>query len=272
MSNLRIWGNGLGPATGERLVIEKPLLLTDIALFVDFASGNDANAGNYQAPFKTLAAAVTASADEGTIVLLPTHDETIASPIAIAKADLTIVGSGLSGGIPTSVLRNGCGGASAMLTFSLAANQVIGVRFGEATVASTGRTVAVSGARFKMRGCYFEQGNLDRGYGIATTSAVAGFTVEETQFVSTATLLATRPIAAISTLNATTFISFDGVTVDGGTVGYSAGGITIGSGAVPLRAERMSLLRSAYATVATGSHGYWNDQLFSGGSLVDWTS
>lgn len=279
----RIYPNGIGELTGDPLVTRKPLNTNVDIWFVDSVTGDDTYDGrNRVKPFATLGQAVTDSANGDIIVMLETHAETFTSTLTISKS-LTIIGAGRdTSGRPTVKLTNNQSSGN-MLLFSpnieVCNQQLRGVWIEENAQANSDPRIAfgVSGDNnptqmFRMFNCYVECGGTDEGTAVELNYKM-GIHVKDTAFMSTATSVTDQPLSAIAAGSdddsdgATYCLWIDGVTIDGGTHGFSnfwaldlryvAGGSDYQS-VENIHIEDLSLLNGADARLMNENWGYMN--------------
>lgn len=264
--------NGLGASLGDQVVVGKPMRISGNVWYVD-DSGTDAASPvgkNRWAPLATLAQAVTNAAGGDVIVLMDGHAETISGTLTITK-NLTIVGEGQSDGKPTVKLTNGTGEGNSMIsTTGASPGDYLSLRniwFEECTQSNTDpRILATSDLTlFEMRGCYLEGGANDQGAMLSVSSAVTS--IVDTVFISTSTTT-DKPELAITGTSTNIVLMLDGVTIDGGTVGWAdpwAVDLSNGDTMIVL-AESVSLLRGSDVNWPSGGDlGYWNTQTSTGG-------
>lgn len=271
------WQNGLGGTLGDSLATCKPLYTQQDVWFVSSLIGTDAAspAGkNREEPLASLAGANGAfnnSTAGDIIVLMDGHTETLTSNLNVNK-QLTIVGEGLSSGIPTATLTPNFNGV--MLTLAAAGCQLRGIKFGPNGAATASATVQVNGVEdCQVRGCYFQCGPNDGGGKLQLVANSHSFRLINSTFISTAVSRASQPVSAILLSGACSDLVMEGVTVSAGAYGFS------GVFAVDLSnfaltrpcIEGLSLLLGADLSINSGTtDGYCNVQTVSGGSRGAW--
>lgn len=267
-----IYPNGAGDTLGDQLVTCKPLYSSGSIWYVNSSGGVDGAtpAGkNREKPLATLAQAVTNAADNDIIELMSGHTESPAVGQTIAKK-LIIVGGGSSNGRPTVKMGNTGGGGINRYTVTAANVEFRNIWFLSSTVAGiTG--IALSGALFRCKGCYFELTANDLS-AIAFAAGADSARVVNTTFISTATSVASQAITAMRTNATVSDLELDGVTFSAGTVGFSNPYAFDFSGGIinRLKAENINLLLGAdFIANAVGTTGFMNPQLCTSGARVD---
>lgn len=265
-----IYQNGLGDTLGDSLATARPLYSTGNVWYVLNGGTNGASpAGqNREKPLATLAQAITNAADGDIIELLTGHTETLVGTLAITKK-LTIVGGGLSGGLPTVKIGFNIGGATTGLDVSGANVELRNIWFQASLQASTGYRVRSSAALFKMRGCYVECDRFDNQAAVFLFGDQAR--LENTTFISTAASVTAQPYLALLT-DVIADLELDGVTFSAGTVGFANYRAWDGSAAAitRLKARNVSLLLGADVKLNAGTTGYLATGTVTGGSRIDW--
>lgn len=250
--------NGIGETLGDSLVTGKPYFGTGSVWYVSSVTGNAAFSGLTTAqPLNTLANAQTAATSGDTIVLLDGHTETYSGAVTLSK-NLTIVGSGSAGGVPTVTFR-----VSANVgLFAISSNgtQLRNIRFQSSTAAGTSAIrVDIQADHCHVIGCYFDCSANDTGVALSISNNVTGFVCRNTTFVATNPTAAAPPGPALSFAGTSTEAWLEGLVFDGGTKGFSAGIAYREVGAATRRrGESLSFLRGADATLHASSAGsYW---------------
>ena len=267
--------NGIGESTGDTLATAEPLITSGAIWYVRSTTGVDAATPrglSSTEPLATLGQAVTNASNGDTIVLLDGHTETVGTTGVTISKNLVIVASGSSSGLPTVKLTPFAEDAS-MLTISGAAVQLRNIWIEERTVASTTNpTIAVTGANFQMIGCYCQLGSLDYA-SLGLGSGADRARIVNTTFISTATALTAQPITAMVVSAAITDLDMDGVVFSNGSHGFSSAyAFTASAAAITrLRAQSLSMLLSANATIHTSTIGHVNVQTSTGNGHVLWT-
>lgn len=262
--------NGIGAALGDSLVLAKPLALSGDVWFVSSATGNNANNGRDEAkPLATIGQAYTNAAANDIIVLLSGHAETLTGALNLAKAGLVIVGTGLSGGLPTVKLTMNAAAAS-MLTPSAVGVQLRNIWFRPNLQANFSPRIAVGAAGFRMIGCYAECDQYDSGSVLNLNAGADSARIVNSTFISTATV--TAPESAIKTAAALADLELNGVTIDAGTLGFSnIYAMDATNAAVTrLRGESITLSRGADVALHASTTGFFNAQSVNGSSRINW--
>lgn len=271
--------NGIGDILGDRLVTTSPLEVNGNVWYVDSATGSDAAspAGqNRQAPLATLGQANTNAATGDIIVLMDGHAETFTSELTITD-DLTIVGAGSSGGLPTVKLTNNSAAAAMLGIQSQNYCQIKNIWFEEQSQACSAGKVRIAGAfstgTIVVDGCYFEGGEHDDDWQIEITQGGVVL-VKNTTFISTSTTIATQPKGAIGTESGSTLraVVLDGAIIDGGTVGWSNYHAIelVNQQPTMVIGESISLLRGSDVEIHSSAIGYFNASTQTGACRIDW--
>ena len=272
--------NGIGDTLGDALVTNSPLEVNGNVWYVHYGTGTDAvsPAGqNRQDPLKTLGQAVTNSAAGDVIVLMDGHEETIAATVTINK-HLTIVGAGSSGGYPTVKLANNQAAAAMIACTTNACLHFRNIWFEEEVQANSSPKITTNSVYvFCMENCYMQLGQYDDDFGVELGSTIMAM-FRNCTFISTATSVATQPYAAVGVNTAAASIGcvyMDGVSIDGGTYGWSnyhALELSQNINDQPLTVSiiNLSLLRGSDMRIDKDSVGWVNVATRTGGVRVDW--
>lgn len=268
-----IYQNGLGDTLGDILAVCRPLYSTGNVWYVNSAGGVDAAspAGqNREKPLATWAQAVTNAAAGDIIELMSGHTETFVAQLAISKA-LTVVGGGSSGGRPT-VKINFNDAATSAIAITVANVELRNIWFTASLQNRAAARISVSGAQFRMIGCYTECGAFDIFTALSLNAGADSARVVNSTFVSIATVVTAQPESAVKLPSAVADLELDGLVLSGGTVGFSNYRAFDASAAAitRLRAVNVSLLLGADLKLNAASTGYLNTQTVTGGSRVDW--
>lgn len=218
-------------------------------------------------PLATLGAAVAASSDNDVIILLDGHTETLSGAVGLIQG-LSVIGSGLSGGLPTVKLTSSI--ENTMLTVAAAGVEIANVWFQESSLPDVGAKILVSAAGFTMRGCYFELNAQDPVAAIQFNAGGDHASIRSTTFISTATAVASRPGRAIRISGGISDMELEGVVINSGTVGFSEPAFDGASAVTRLRARSCSLLLGADQELHASTVGYNNIQTATGGAQVSW--
>lgn len=270
---MAVYPNGAGESLGDTLATCRPLHASSVIWYVNSSTGTDAGtpAGqNATRPLATLDQAITNAADHDIIILQSGHSETRTSALTLSKK-LTIVGSGSSGGQPTVKLYNNHG-SNGLLTVSGADVQLRNIWFEENMQANSTARITVTGARFKMVGCYVQCNGNDTGAAVTLGSGADSAEFVNCTFISTATSTSSQPAAAIASSAALTCLRMSGCIFSGGTVGFSNYyALDLDAAAITrFEGESISLLLGADVSLHASTVGWLNVQTFTGGSRVAW--
>lgn len=268
--------NGIGGTTGDTLATCKPLQLAGSVWYLYSATGVDgaSPAGkDRQKPLATLAQAHTNAAAGDIIVCLDGHTETLAATQVFSKA-VFLIGEGSSAGKPTVSFRTS---AANLGVFSLQAGVNLGNIYFPSSVqsnagpgANVGKVHLGNGNNI-IRGCYFEESAFDQLPGLSIATGLSGIRVENSTFISTATLVATRPTYGLYHVGTVSELDVNGCVFSDGTVGFSGAAWdgTAGIG-TRMRAQSVSLLLGAEALHNAATTGFFNPQTATGGGRIDW--
>lgn len=269
--NTFVYPNGIGRSLGDSLVTIAPLYTSKVVYFVH-SDGDASNSGLVPgAPLPTLQDAVSAAPAPGIIVMLDGHTETITSVISVIS-NIIIVGAGQSDGKPTVKLTNNQA-SDHLLDFTGANVEIRNVWFPAEAQANSAPRVAASADGFRMTGCYCECDENSNSYALALESGWGNARIENTTFVSTATDQTDPPATAINVV-AGDHLGLDGLTLDGGTVGWqqveSVGNpaLDLAGSVTDVRGENITLLRSSDIGFQTGSTGHLSVGTASYDSMV----
>lgn len=217
MAHIRHWPAGFGGTVGDApLATAKDIYhyvdtQQSQVLFVDSATGDDANSGTRDAPFATFGQAVTTANILDVIVLFSGHAETITSAITISKK-LIVIGEGSGTSRPTLTPNIASNGKLLNIT---AQCHFHGIIFAPHAQANTGNTIdcaSASGSRFNY--CEFQSDQYDDGIQLLMDPAASW--VSNCVFKSNATSVANRPVRAFKDVRLMT-----DCTITGGTYGWT---------------------------------------------------
>lgn len=265
---MNTYNNGLGELLGDSLATSKPVITPGFVWFVNSVGGVDAAspAGrDRQKPLATLAQAQTNAVAGDTILLEDGHTESLAATLTIAK-QLYIVGGGSSAGVPT--VNFAASGANGILSLTAAGTQLRNIRFKVSVVANANIRVSVSVAA-RLKNLYVECGPNDTGQGMQLTAN--NIRVNGCTFVSTATVVASRPGKGLESNGAISDIDLEGSVFDEGTVGFATAACDLSNAAITrLTGDSISLLRGAELLMNAGSTGFLNPTTTTGGGRITW--
>jgi len=212
--------------TGPDILSDPVNWLSGSALWVDSATGNDANAGTEpELPKATWTSAYSVAAAGDLILCAAGHTETVSVANVLGVANVCTIGMGLG----TQRARFTSAVAGVMWTPNVAGLQFFNCFFPASTAATTARiSVAAGGTDCRIQGCYFEAGANDTTS--CLTSAGARLNVRDTDFVATAS----RPARAILMNAAAASCCFENVSIDGGAFGWTSAAFGITTGAATL--------------------------------------
>ena len=263
--------NGLDSDGGDAMLTSKPFITSGDVWYVQNTDGTDATgtAGqNRTKPLKTLAQAITNSANDDIIVLKKDHAETVTSAWALSKR-LTIVGAGSSSGKPTAKLTLNAAAAS-MFTPSGDNVELRNVWLEENAQSNTTSKVLVTGDKFRMVGCYVEGNGNDTSALLTFSTSADDARVESTTFISTATATGSLPEAAIDCPVAISDLELEGVVFDGGTFGWDHFYALSNDGTLTrLRAIGGSFLRGSDVQLENATTGWITAPTTSGSVRIE---
>lgn len=259
--------NGIGGTLGDSFTIGGPLYTSGQVFYCDFTSGNNANAGtNRELPKKTIASAISACADNDIIVLINNHTEVLAATLTINKK-VMIVAEGLSSGVPTASISTAL--ASYIVNINVANVQLRGIKF-IVTGAAALSFISVSGAYFRMEGCYLEAEGASVSMLELTTGADGATLLNNTFIIPTDSLGA--PASGFRTGASVADLTMRGNTFSTGGSYYSTGyamDLTLGTHA-RLMIDSLNLLLGADVFISSASTGYLKLGTVTGSSKVVW--
>lgn len=269
----QFYPSGAGESLGDSMVTSGPMVTTGYIWYVYSGTGVDAagdRGKDRTRPLATIGQAYTNASAGDIIVLMDGHTETRTSALTIAKS-LKIVGAGSSGGLPTAKLTINSA-ASELFIISANSVQLRNIWFEENSQANASDKIRVTGAGFRMKGCYLECGDTDDGPALNLSTGANYANITSTTFVSTATALTTQPPQALYIGAAHTGLTMDGVVFDGGTKGYSGfHAINDTYGVTLVLFEGISLLRGADVKMDADATGTIISPTSASSALIEWT-
>ncbi len=212
--------------TGPDILSDPVNWLSGNVLWVDSATGSDANAGaEPELPKATWTSAYSVATAGDLILCAAGHTETVSVANVLGTANVCTIGMGLG----TQRAKFTSAVAGVMWTPNVAGLQFFNCYFPASTAATTARiSVAAGGTDCRIQGCYFECGANDTTS--ALTSAGARLYVRDTDFAATAS----RPGRAILMNAAAASCTFENVSIDGSSFGWSSPAFGITTGAATL--------------------------------------
>ena len=262
--------NGIGGTVGDTLATCKPLYTKSTIWYVSSVTGSNSYIGtDREHPFATLATAVTSSAANDIIVLLTGHTETLTAAQSLAKA-LTIVGEGTSGGKPAVSFQMNSAANLNLFSVSAANVQLRNIYIKTNLQTSSAVAVTVNASDSQFIGCYWELNTTDTGGLLLTTGADRAL-VKNCTFVCTNTSGAAAtatPTYGLS-IGSIADIEIQGTIFNGGAFGFPQNAI-LGATVTRLRADSLSMLNGADASLGASTTGWFNPQTVTGGSNVSW--
>jgi hypothetical protein len=271
--------NGVGGTLGDQLATGRPLRASGNVWYVHSSTGSDAAspAGlQRERPLATLAQALTNCAAGDIIVCLSGHTQVLNAEMAFSKAGVSLVGEGLSSGVPTVTFSH-IQPVVPMFNISAAGVKIRGIKIATGGVSLGNHPrVTWSGASGEIRGCYFEAGVSDQRPSVRLTTGANNFLAKSCTFVSVTADASVRPGSGLEALNAVSDLDIFDCIFDGGSYGFAGStGAYVAldlSAAITtrLRAEALSLLRGADYAINASTTGYVNVQTATGGSRGTW--
>lgn len=267
-----------GYTTGDSLGMAEPLLVSGNVWYVDTVDGVDAvsPAGkNATAPLQSLSQAISNAANHDIIVLINASGAGLTSAVTVNKS-VTIMGSSTAGGASANDLYRIGGAAVNLLTITAADVQLRNLRFRATGYGETGPSavatsrIVVSGARFRMVGCYVECGAADTGAALELASGADSAEIRSCDFISNS--ITTAPYGCILGSAALTGLRVFNSSFSGGATGFSNFyAVDLSSGAVTrAEVEGVSLLHGADMKLHASSTGWVHIEEATGSSRVDW--
>lgn len=264
------YSSGAGGASGAELATISPLIMSGTIVYLDSVTGDDAYTGLERVkPVATLAQAVTNSSNNGIIDVFAGHQETLTAVQTIGLTGLSIVGEGTGGNRP-KFTRNV---DDEMFDVTGAGLLLDNLYFVASGTSSTAGRVRIASVACEVTNCYFECGANDDGPSVEFITGAGQARIEDTTFISTATLVTAQPDSAIKVTNAMSDLVLKNVTLNGGSTGWAQPYAINGAAAVTrLRATKVHMLGDSDATFATGNAGYFHPQTTSGSARIAWAA
>jgi hypothetical protein len=265
-----IYPNGAGETLGDTLVTCRPLYTSGNIWYVNSNGGVDAAtpAGqNREKPLATLVQAFINANDNDIICLMTGHTETLVAPLDLTRK-VTIVGGGSAGGKPTVKIYQLASESS--ITIDSPNIEIRNVWFPPG--GATSPRIDVSGASFRMIGCYMECGPNDLVPGVRFETGADRARIVNTTIISTATSVSAQPESAIAIQDAISDLELDGLVLSGGTVGFSNYNAfdSADNAITRLKGQSVSLLLGADMHLNAATTGWLNVQTSTGGARVQW--
>lgn len=219
--------------------------LSGSVLWVDSATGNDANAGTEPELPKATWVNAYAAASAGDLILCASgHSEVVSVAQTLALAGVTTIGLGVG----SQRARFTSAVAGVMATVTGAYTRFYSCMFPASTAATTARFAFSTGEAGTLFGCYFEMGANDTVNGI--TIADNDITIESCDLVVTAS----RPARGIQITGAVTGTRIKDVLLDGGSFGWSSRAFDVTASATRINCENVRLAnRSDFYISNTGT-------------------
>ena len=222
MASPIVFGQGLA-GTGIDTATAFPDYFATNVIWVNSATGNDANAGTEpELPLATLAQAITNASAGAVIAIAATHTQTVSVALAANKAGLRFVGFGTGTARPTLTPSSG-----ATSVFNITAADVVieNIYFKAAAATSgTGGRIVSTASGTGVLNCQFDCGASDQEAVLLNASA-DNATIDSCTFTATAT----RPTRAIGLAGSNTNVKVTNTTVDGSTFGWAGNAVTCNS-------------------------------------------
>ena len=248
------WPQGIGQSLGDQLVTAHPLLTSMTTYFVDSATGNDTNGTGLDpnSPFATIGKAITVGAASAIIIVcLSGHTETVTTTLT-PTAGTIIVGAGASGSQPTVTLTMNASN-TVLFTCSAAGVQLRNLWFATNSVSSNVARVKFTGINGLVSGCYFECAGNDAAAAVEFGTGGSGGSCQDSTFISTAASLTAKPTYGMLVSAALTDINMDNVAFSDGSFGFSSFALAATATITRMRAENISLLLGANASLGSST-------------------
>lgn len=271
---VQFYPNGIGgSAPGDSLDLCRPLQTTGNVWYVSSLIGTDAAspAGqNREKPLAGIVQAITNAANGDIVVFLPGHIQQFGVVVVIGKR-LTFIGEGTTSGKPSVTFQ--ANSTATLLNPTVDGIEFRNIYFPPNVQTNTSAKIGPNSnvADMLIRGCYFEQGATDTGPGLSVPGS--RFRVENSTFISVATLTSAQPMVAIQGSGTVAGFTMNNSVVSAGTVGfsnYSAVDFTAAT-LTSLSVEGLNLLLGADMALPASATGRVNIQLSTGGSRVVWS-
>lgn len=236
MASPNIWHNGLTGSSADPVIASGCSYLSGSVIWLDSVNGADANAGTErELPKKTFAAAYAVAAAGSVIVIEAGSAFSWGVAQALALSDLTVLG--LGSGVTSP--RFTCTAAVDLFQVGAAGVKFQNLYFSASTAAATSRVnVAVAGAEFEARDCYFECGASDTGAAILVSGAAGSGRVDGCTFIATAA----RPAIGLSIAAAADDWKVVNTVFDGGSFGWTDYAFKVSAAATGIRAEHVTMV------------------------------
>ncbi len=235
MASPIFWGRGLA-GTGVATATLYPNFVSAPVIFLDSATGNDANTGLLpELPKATAASAVSAASAASIIAVAATHAESISVAVAIAKAGLHFVGFGTGTARATFTPASG---ATACFDVQAGGDDTVfeNIYFKAATATSgAGGRIVSADTGTQVIGCDFLCGANDQEAVLLNAGADNARIVD-----CTFTATGSRPTRAIGFGAALTNAQVIDTVIDGSTYGWAANAFTVTS-AIRLYIKNLTL-------------------------------
>jgi len=213
-----------GPTT---LQLGGGVYLSGLVQWLDTIGGNDANAGTLpELPVKTLAQAITNSANNGVIVIGAGSSESLGSSQGMSLTNLSIFGCGTGSSRP----RYTCTGSVVMFNVSGNGTWIENIYFPAATAVPTSR-IDIGAPYCTVKDCYFECGANDTTRAVRIPAAGSGNLVTGCSFVVTAS----RPAIGLEISGAGSNNTISDCTFNGGSYGWTDYALKISAAALGTR-------------------------------------
>lgn len=273
MASIRSYPNGAGGSSGAALATSKPTFQSGNYWYVgNTVPGNsDSNAGKERtAPLATVGQANTNASAGDTVIILSGHSETVSTAVTF-KTGMNIVGEGSGSSVPR--FTNGVAAATnAMFIVSAASVLFDNLYFPASPASARERIQVIGGSGLSiLQHLTFDCGANDAQRTLSYDSIGPDFA-----YGLTFRAVASGAAQAIQIQNATSYLTMDTVTMDGGSFGWGTATTTVyafsGTQAMTdMRLTNFTLLNGSHMQLATGTTGTLQLDPASGDSRVDWT-
>jgi hypothetical protein len=266
-----LYANGFGGSVGSTHATLSRLMSTGTAWYVHSGTGVDAvspRGKDRTRPLATTAQAYSNATNGDFIVYLSGHVENLSAILICNKHRITFFSEGQGSS------RARLGRTANMVSFTVTtglANRWENIYFPASAVAAASARFNIPSAGHVISNCYFESGANDTGPVVRLDTGGDYVSIEDTTFISTATLVTAQPSHAVEIANNPTDLRMETVVFDGGTTGWSnQAAFNVTGTMVGLRATNIDLLNDSDMLMTTGSSGYVSIRNYSGSARVTW--
>lgn len=245
MASPNSYPNGLA-GTGPSLATYTNDYFSGVVYWLDTVNGNDSNAGtDRELPVKTLAQAYTNASAGDTIVIEAGSSESLSGSQTLGKAFLSVIGLGTGSSRP----RYTAAGTIDMFSITGAATRIHNLYFPASTAVATSR-IKTAAAETEIDSCYFECGASDTACAVLVATGGNSCRIVDASCVVTAS----RPAVGVSVTGAVTDLRIKGLTLDGGSYGWTDYALKVSAAATRMFITNVTLNnRSDIGVTATAT-------------------